>query len=153
MQGFNISIMGAVGAIRDSYVVMAVYDSGLSMIYCGAHTLPDAVEMRGISLPADQIIAMRVLSIHATMGEAKQAVSGVLRDAGVPPVNRAMLMRREVIQCVETGETWNSAADCVRDHECNQSALSNHLAGRPGFKTVKGRKYIRISVDNRNESL
>ena len=48
------------------------------------------------------------------------------------------------IACVETGQEFNTAAEACRTLGLNSSALSNHLNGKPGFKTVKGKTFTRL---------
>lgn len=48
-----------------------------------------------------------------------------------------------MIRCNETGQTWNSQADCVRELNIQQSALSNHLRRKYGFATIRGYTYSR----------
>lgn len=45
------------------------------------------------------------------------------------------------IQCLETGRFYRSAQDIVRIFNVSQSALSNHLRGVPGYRTVKGMRF------------
>ena len=47
------------------------------------------------------------------------------------------------VLCIETGETFESAAECARMHGLTYSALVAHLNRKPGHKTVKGKTYQR----------
>lgn len=47
------------------------------------------------------------------------------------------------IKCNETGETFKSANAAATAHNVNYIQLLNHLNGKIGFKTVKGRTYSR----------
>jgi len=51
--------------------------------------------------------------------------------------------RQQQVQCIETGEIWETAADACRAHGLSTSALSNHLNRKPGHRTIKGRTYVR----------
>lgn len=48
------------------------------------------------------------------------------------------------IMCVETGQVFTSAQACSNALNLTYSQLLNHLNGRTGFKTVKGRTYKRM---------
>ncbi len=45
--------------------------------------------------------------------------------------------------CNETGEVFDTISAACEAHGVAQSAISNHLANRPGFATVKGKTYAR----------
>lgn len=45
------------------------------------------------------------------------------------------------IRCIETGEIFNTQTEIVKTHNVSTSAVSNHLAKRPGHNTVKGKTY------------
>lgn len=48
------------------------------------------------------------------------------------------------VLCNETGERWKTLKEAAQAHNLAESALSNHLNGKPGHKTVKGRTYRRV---------
>ena len=50
----------------------------------------------------------------------------------------------KAIECIETGETFGSAAACATAHNLTYGALLNHLKGTKSHNTVKGRTYRRI---------
>ncbi|QWY83186.1 hypothetical protein [Rhizobium phage RHph_X2_24] len=50
---------------------------------------------------------------------------------------------RQKILCIETGEIFNSISDVEKAHGISRSAMSNHLNGKTGFKSVRGRTYKR----------
>ena len=47
------------------------------------------------------------------------------------------------ITCVETGERFNSITAAAMAHNLSYSALQKHLKGMKGYKTVKGKTYVR----------
>lgn len=57
-----------------------------------------------------------------------------------PPFNiyNKSYNNRYFIQCMENGRFYQTAADVVKIFNVSQSALSNHLRGLPGHKSVKG---------------
>lgn len=46
------------------------------------------------------------------------------------------------IACIETGDVYNNASDACKLLGLSTSALCNHLQRKPGFKQVKGLRFI-----------
>ena len=46
------------------------------------------------------------------------------------------------IACIETGDVYNNASEACRLLKLPMSAMSNHLQRKPGFKQVKGLRFI-----------
>lgn len=57
-----------------------------------------------------------------------------------PPLNiyNKTYNNTHFIQCIENGKFYKTAADVVRIFNISQSALSNHLRGLPGHRSIKG---------------
>lgn len=55
------------------------------------------------------------------------------------------------VRCVETGQVWATAAACADDQGIDPAALSRHLRGAAGHNSVRGRRYVRIVVDNNKQ--
>lgn len=51
------------------------------------------------------------------------------------------------IKCNETGEIFETANAAARAHDLSYSALHNHINGKVGHRTVKGKTYSRIGVE------
>jgi hypothetical protein len=49
--------------------------------------------------------------------------------------------RAQPVMCDQTGEIWPSARAAATAHGLTPSALSNHLARKAGFATVRGKTY------------
>lgn len=47
----------------------------------------------------------------------------------------------KAVECVETGEIWQSAVACADANNLSYTQLINHLRQRIGHKTVKGKRY------------
>lgn len=48
------------------------------------------------------------------------------------------------VQCVETGEIFESLTAAAEAHKIQKSILSKHLTNKPGFKTIQGKTYIKV---------
>jgi hypothetical protein len=53
--------------------------------------------------------------------------------------------RNARVECLETGIIYNSASEACRTLNLSQSALSNHLNGRVGYKKVRGMTFRKVS--------
>jgi len=51
---------------------------------------------------------------------------------------------QHAIRCVETGESWESAAECAKAHDLTYGALLRHLSGDKSFNSVKGKTYRKV---------
>ena len=89
-------------------------------------------------------VILRVGIIALDKIDVKTAAQEILNKDGTPPWNRAALCtRNSAIKCIDTGEVFASVKEAVKAHGLTQSALSNHLNGKKGYKQVKGRTYRR----------
>lgn len=61
-------------------------------------------------------------------------------EGTTPPFNiyNKSYNNRYFIQCLENGRYYQTASDIVKIFNVSQSALSNHLRGLPGHRSVKG---------------
>lgn len=50
----------------------------------------------------------------------------------------------KLIRCNETGEIFESVAAAAKAHDLTYQALHNHLKGKVGHRTVKGKTYERL---------
>lgn len=54
---------------------------------------------------------------------------------------------RNVIECIETGARFNTQEEASRGMGVSQSAISQHLQGKPNFARVKGYTFRRVPAD------
>lgn len=99
---------------------------------------------------------IEVTSVHNNAAEARIAASKLTTQLNRPKLNQSMALTRHCpIQCVETGQQWDSATDCVKQQGIKGSALSNHLNNKPGHRTIRGLTYRRVPLNrpdlHRNE--
>lgn len=105
------------------------------------------------ALEAGTPIMVHADSIHSdtykcnAAGAARVRVSEIVRGLpSVPEMNRAHALRNHLgVMCNETGESFPNAYAAVQAHKLTVSALSNHLNGNAGYKTVKDRTYRYLS--------
>lgn len=55
-----------------------------------------------------------------------------------------MAPKSSAVRCVETGEVFKTSYEAAKTLGLTFSALSNHLNGKKGFKTVKGLTFARV---------
>lgn len=55
--------------------------------------------------------------------------------------------RGEPVQCITTGEVFANASEAADKHDLTYGALLRHLKGERGYKTVKGKTYVRLEND------
>lgn len=88
---------------------------------------------------------MHVYSMHATEADARRAQHALISE--YKPVcnmrGRYVPAHHQAVVCNETRERWTTVKEAARAHNIAESALSNHLRGKVGHVTVKGRTYRR----------
>lgn len=90
---------------------------------------------------------IELTSIHRNAAEARVQASQLTTQLNRPKLNQSMATTRHCpIECVETGQQWNTATECVKEQGIAQSALSNHLNNRPGYTSIKGLTYRRVPL-------
>jgi hypothetical protein len=57
------------------------------------------------------------------------------------------------VRCLEDGKIYDTVTDAARNYDASISAVSNHLNGKPGFKSVKGHTFERIPRDEQPTTL
>lgn len=95
---------------------------------------------------------LHVTDVCSTKGEALKTHSNRIRDNGPMPIMNKhgyFYKRKGLIECIETGVTYQTASEAARINGSTQSNLSNHLNNKPGFRSVKGKTY-RYVVDKVN---
>lgn len=90
------------------------------------------------------VLIISILSV-GTVSECREELRNLLRyhrpicnAKGVDMIGQATL-----ITCNETGQQWANQQACSRALNINQGALSQHLAGKPGYNKVKGMTFRR----------
>lgn len=140
-------------AANKSWVVYRLFDADGIVQYIGHCRLsqmtsfPDARGhvMFAKVFPAGANLTLEVLSIYVDRLSAKNAIWDYFKDNPRPLMNNMGVWQggSVAVRCVETGEVFDSIHQCAKAHGLTTNALSRHLAGKIGFKSVKGKTYER----------
>jgi hypothetical protein len=150
----NIQITSTVADIKQQFAIYTHSDAAGTIKYIGVAPLAELFTFSDAecnSLWPDHFsgnerpITINVIALTHDEQEAYKEHARLVMQY-TPICNRQgyyVNPRRQNIKCVETGEVWRTAAEACKAHGLATSALTNHLNHKPGYKTVKGRTYIR----------
>ena len=137
----------------DKYVVYAVYNSEQRLVFIHYGTLRDVIAMRPLNLCEgfndDEFYSFVLLNFYSNKIDAENAVSYWINaselQGSTPPLNGSLKLYNSdaFIQCLENGRFYKSSVDVAKIFNIAQSALSNHLRGVTGYKSVKGLHFRR----------
>lgn len=132
----------------DKYLVYAVYNSEQRLVFIHYGTLKDIIAMRPLNLcdgfNDDEFYSFVLLNFYSNKTDAENAVSYWINSSelqgSTPPLNGSLKLYNSnaFIQCLENGRFYKSSIDVAKIFGVAQSALSNHLRGVTGYKSVKG---------------
>lgn len=112
------------------------------VLYVGACELRNVFKLPDWNGNADQEIMLSIVEIFHTSVEAKNRQYELVK---IYDLSKTMAgTKYRFIRCVETGEIFKTISMCAKAHNLGASNLINHLNGRAGFKSVKGKHYVRI---------
>lgn len=117
--------------------------------FCTMPTMFDAKHNRAFLMMVDQStpISIVVKYLGERLGCYNQRGVMLRTLANPPECNRYVSARAgTVIKCNEDGKTYRSQQEAAQAYGMNQGNLSNHLAGKPGFATIKGKTFTRTHV-------
>lgn len=114
--------------------------------HCKLNDVIKTPDVRGVpGFDIKRFYALEVISVHNSASHARVEAARLIKQLNVPKLNRTSSMTRHCpIECVETGQQWRNATECVQTQGITQSALSNHLNNKPGYLTVRGLTYRRL---------
>lgn len=125
--------------IRDATTAKVIY-IGMSRT---SHILA-LTDAKAAGLTEDRNVIVTINNLYNTEREANNARAAMIQSDGMPELNRnTVLSRHSPIECITTGETFDSAASAALAHNINPAALSQHLNNRTGYNSVKGKIYRR----------
>ena len=93
------------------------------------------------------VIKVEIIATFPTLPEAKTAIIPLIVEHN-PHCNlhgKLVETSQTQIRCVDTGEIFPNAATAAKSKGIAQSAMSNHLNGRPSYRTVKGLRFERVT--------
>lgn len=151
-------IDATVGEITNSFCVYSHMDGSDGQIkfvgFCALTEVLTFADARcnsrwpDIFLRPDARIIVQVESLHGTEMEANKAHHEFMSSLPSKPICNLkgywVAPHRQDVICNETGERWKTVKEAAKAHNLSESALSNHLNGKTGHKTVKGRTYRRV---------
>ena len=137
----------------DKYVVYAVYNSEQQLVFIHYGTLKEIISMRPLNLcdgfNDDEFYSFVLLNFYSNKIDAENAVSYWINvselQGSTPPLNGSLKLYNSdaFIQCLENGRFYKSSVDVAKIFGVAQSALSNHLRGVTGYRSVKGLHFKR----------
>lgn len=144
------------GSIADFRKIWAVYflRNGLTgdIIHVGSQPMTkifsfgDVVDNPKINL--DDRYQIEIVELHENKGMADRSVAEQIRRHNLHDLLKAKAaFKNGQIRCIDTGELFGSVPEAARAHNCDQGALYKHVQRKPGFKTVKGKMYERVSAE------
>lgn len=126
---------------RDLNVFYTLTDSAGVVQFTGTDKLENVLQLkaarkkRGFEnvFVAGQVVTTTVLQ-YGTQDECRAAELQWLRKNPWPALTGYCV-------CIDTGEQFSSVTEAAHAHGISGSALYNHLNGRSGYSSVKGRTY------------
>ena len=149
MKEFKIQTVIPLNEFRNKWVVYRIMTI-IRTEYVGMCKLtqifatPDARAVSGLDMDMDYML--EVTDMFSSKAEAMHRRSQRYREFG-PPVRGRTNTSGVAIECVETGERFRTISEAATAHGVSASALSNHLRDKPGFVSVKGKRYRRAVRD------
>lgn len=138
--------------------VYAVYNQSAELVFISYGTLKEIVSMSPLKtlekFNEDENYVFLPLQACNSKIEAENALTGWINNSELngktPPLNlyNRGYNSNNFIQCIENGRFYRTATDVVKIFGVAQSALSNHLRGVPGHKSVKGLHFKYYTGDN-----
>lgn len=129
-----------------------------TVVYWGVSYLNKILDMSGLlgldSFDIDSSYTLNILGAYQHEHEAINHASRMFKT--LPVLNVEYVRKRakgNMIQCIETGLIYKTQADACKILGISQSNLSNHLARRKGFKSVKGMRFFHVATNDANLNL
>lgn len=91
----------------------------------------------------NETLIFELADIQPTKAQAMNSYSAMLSYHGMPAMIKNQSLYKGV-ECINTGERFPNISACAQSHGIDQGALSKHLRGTVGYRTLKGKMYKRI---------
>lgn len=149
---YQIMLIEKPNQIVKSWVVYSIHDAVTAKVKFVGHckltqlfSIPDA--RANLTVDDDEPIIIRALDMCKNKVEAIRAHSKRAKELGVTKqLATARMKRSGIIECIDTGERFNTIGEVCDAHGATPSAMSHHLRGTPGHVTVKNKVYRRINT-------
>lgn len=154
---FNqLKITSKLRDLPNLYVVYSLSTNGV-MHYIGVCKMsdlfytPDAREntLYGACFPEDCVVTIELLYTDNNASLCHFQASNLASEYK-PIMNISGFVHTQntaPITCIDTGEIFQTIEEVVRMHSVNGGALCQHLHNNPRYKTVKGKKYRRGTLE------
>lgn len=131
-----------------NHCVYEVYDNQQQLVFMWSDKLANVYSLKDLvsnpEVKRDEPFTLFITKLFPSEREARNHVTSHLNNPATkwPKYNKTVrYLRYTPVQCIETGVIYKNALYCARSNNINQSQLSQHLRGVPGYKTVKGHTY------------
>jgi hypothetical protein len=138
--------------------VYGVYDKGNNLVFMNYGSLKEIVSMspfKAVDKFNEEECYTFVLiqpceSKYAAENALVNWINNSELEGRTPPMNiySKSYNNRWLIQCVENKRFYQSASEVAKIFSIAQSALSNHLRGVPGYKSVRGLHFKYYTGEN-----
>ena len=148
----SIVITGTPETIARTWCIYELFSPDTaSLEYIGYCLLVDVLKMpdlrRRADFEDDRAFILKVVQVCGSKTLARRAAVKRINENGMPELNKqAMLQRHMGIKCVQTGRVFKTPADCIEAFGMAQSALSNHLNKKVGYKSINGKTFVRVKL-------
>ena len=143
---FKTSYLGQPKEIRKQWAAYTLYDHDLKeYVHVGEIRLSQLATLNDTfnnpRVIQDRLYQVDVFDISENPAWCARAAAIKRRELNLPVLPRP---RASVVECVTTGERFNSATAAAIAHGISASNLSNHLNNKPGFSHVGGKVYKKV---------
>ncbi len=152
----NVTITG----LQQSWALYEIWDAASGkLLYIGCNRLSDITAAPDARTSPDWPGNSHPISIAIKYIGTRVDVLNARGDAirqlpATPPCNvRSRRFTSRVVICNETGETFRTQAEAARATGCSQSNIAQHLRGKPGFRSVKGRTFRYAHKESINDTI
>lgn len=145
----------------DKLWIYGVYDKSSNLVFMNYGSLKEIVSMSPFraldKFNEEECYTFVLIQPCESKLAAENALASWINNSELegktPPMNIYSMNynNRYLIQCVENGRFYQSASEVAKIFGVAQSALSNHLRGAPGYKSVRGLHFKYYTGDNPRE--
>lgn len=137
--------------LSNFYGVYIVYDSVTAkIIYIGMEKMTQLFTMGDAKsygkyaevIGMDKPFFFQLVSMQPDKASAINEHNRLIRQHGMPDMIKQRIMTQGVL-CVDTGERFRTAKEAAEAHGVAQGNLSKHLRGVPGYRSIRGKTYIK----------
>lgn len=152
MEKFTIELKPS--QFANSWAVYAMYDkSGEKLLYLGVERLSQLFTLSNARanpffselFKDDEKFVFMLTDVMPNKVAAMNRYSEHIRRVGMPDAIKRHTLHKAV-ECLNTGEIFETLTACAIAHGINQGALSKHLRNAVGYRTLKGKTYRRTTA-------